>query len=239
MDTNNLGAIHEEAMALDFNKNASEYYSETGVQQKALWKKKFEEAAKTGSNNINISMGIVKKVTDETILMFPQQKKMFLVKDFKKDTYEIPEQLPDLKWKIQRDTKTIKGYKCQLATGYWRGRIYNAWFTTDLPYPFGPWKLNGLPGAILEAADETNTVRFECDSIKKNVEVAVNLPKNAILTSQKEFDRMEQSMKNVNRQLSSENSDVTVKVEQVSGPGKGDKNKKHPTFNNPIELKEQ
>lgn len=234
IDTNDLGFVHKELMAVSFDKNAAEYYSETGKMQDELWKKKIEEAERTGNNHIN--MGLLIKVTDEKLFLYPQQKKVFIVKKFQNNKYEIPDQLPDFKWQIKSKTKVIKGYNCQLATEYWRGRTYDAWFTSDLPYSFGPWKLNGLPGVILEAYDATNTVRFECDSIAKNVEVGINLPEDAIVTSQKEFDRMEQSMKKVNKQLS--NSDAVTEVQQISGPVKGDNSKKAPTFNNPIELKQ-
>lgn len=44
--------------------------------------------------------------------------------------------------------------------GKFRGRVHTVWFTNEIPVSFGPWKLNGFPGVILEAQDETKTFMF-------------------------------------------------------------------------------
>ncbi|MGB5980543.1 MAG: GLPGLI family protein [Nonlabens sp.] len=77
------------------------------------------------------------------------------------DAFRVEERWIEIDWNIHRDkTKQLEGLKCILATGTFRGRDYHAWFTPDIPYPFGPWKLHGLPGLIVEAYDDTNTFRF-------------------------------------------------------------------------------
>jgi len=47
-----------------------------------------------------------------------------------------------------------------------RGRSYNAWFTSEIPLPYGPWKFNGLPGLILELTDDTNSLMAIATNIK-------------------------------------------------------------------------
>jgi len=59
----------------------------------------------------------------------------------------------DIPWDITEETKMIGIYKVQKATAHFRGRDYTAWFTSQIPLPYGPWKLVGLPGLILEAYD--------------------------------------------------------------------------------------
>lgn len=56
-------------------------------------------------------------------------------------------------WKIKEDTLTIGKFKCKKAIGDFRGRTYIAWFTEEIPLPYGPFKLYGLPGLILQAED--------------------------------------------------------------------------------------
>jgi GLPGLI family protein len=68
---------------------------------------------------------------------------------------------PLIDWKISSDTATFGGLHCQKATGHFKGRDYTAWFCPDLPVHTGPWKLNGLPGVIVDAHDAKNEVVFQ------------------------------------------------------------------------------
>ena len=70
-------------------------------------------------------------------------------------------------WELVQETKDIGGYTCQKAITNFKGRTYEVWFTMELPFPFGPWKLHGLPGLILEAYDSKGEVRFVYSSFDK------------------------------------------------------------------------
>ncbi|MEX0595552.1 MAG: GLPGLI family protein, partial [Candidatus Paceibacterota bacterium] len=76
------------------------------------------------------------------------------------EAFIFKENWVDINWKIESDTKKIGNYTATLAKGSFRGRDYSAWFTYDIPIPFGPWKLHGLPGLILEAEDSEKMMRF-------------------------------------------------------------------------------
>jgi GLPGLI family protein len=60
------------------------------------------------------------------------------------------EKTPVINWKITNELRTIKGYACKKATTHFRGRDYEAWFTTDIPIVAAPWKFVGLPGLVLK-----------------------------------------------------------------------------------------
>jgi GLPGLI family protein len=78
------------------------------------------------------------------------------------DAFVVHEDWVTIDWKVFPDkTKLIEGFPCQKAVGNFRGRTYEAWFTHDIPHPYGPWKLHGLPGLILEAKDHTGKIRFQ------------------------------------------------------------------------------
>ena len=66
--------------------------------------------------------------------------------------YVVVEEVPTMNWEIEEDTvQTILGYTCHKATTKFRGREWEVWYTDDIPTSLGPWKLNGLPGLILQA----------------------------------------------------------------------------------------
>lgn len=67
-------------------------------------------------------------------------------------------------WELQENTKSILGFTCYSATTKFRGRTYIAWYTPEIPLSYGPWKLNGLPGLILEAYSDDDRYRFRAVS---------------------------------------------------------------------------
>ena len=72
----------------------------------------------------------------------------------------VEEQMPVVQWQMTGESRMIQGFSCDKATGSFAGRHYTVWFTDQLPVRFGPWKLHGLPGLILEAYDDDREV--EC-----------------------------------------------------------------------------
>lgn len=78
-----------------------------------------------------------------------------------------PNKKHKIDWTITTEKRDIGGYACYKATGQFGRRTYEAWFTEEIPFSVGPWKLNGLPGAILEANDSTNEVRFRYAGLDK------------------------------------------------------------------------
>ena len=71
-------------------------------------------------------------------------------------------------WNITSETKVILKQKCQKATTTFRGRNYTVWFSTEIKYPYGPWKINNLPGIVLELYDDQNFFTVKAIEIIKN-----------------------------------------------------------------------
>ncbi len=98
----------------------------------------------------------------------------FLPIDFtaiKFDTLFVKDKARIISWELLNETKKINSFNCQKARGNFRGRTYTVWFTNDIPVSLGPWKLNGLPGLILEATDTLNQFQFFAEKVELQMEV--------------------------------------------------------------------
>lgn len=82
------------------------------------------------------------------------------------EKYYYEEALTEWLWEISDSTKTVLGYECIGATTTFNGRKWTAWFAPEIPMNAGPWKLEGLPGLILEASCDGGQYRFEATGIQ-------------------------------------------------------------------------
>lgn len=78
----------------------------------------------------------------------------------------VKDDYPVLGWVITEETKQLGGYTCIKASASYRGTDWIVWFTPDIPLPYGPWKLHGLPGLIVEATETTDTYHMKLDKIE-------------------------------------------------------------------------
>ena len=164
-DTTKKDEFYNENMILFLGKNSSAYKSYDKKMADALMKKQVQEqmAANPGGP-IRITRGKGSGSTTE-YYQFPNEKKI-VRKEKLFNSYLIEEPFPVINWKISSDTARFAGLQCQKATAHFKGRDYTAWFCPDLPFHSGPWKLNGLPGVIVDAYDDKKEVVFKFDGIE-------------------------------------------------------------------------
>jgi GLPGLI family protein len=94
-----------------------------------------------------------------------------------KESKIVYEPTPTFDWVLQEETKKIGNFVCNKATTTFRGRNYTAWYSQDIKGSFGPWKLQGLPGMILEAYDEKREVVFSLKKIEIPKKEKINFDK--------------------------------------------------------------
>ena len=80
-------------------------------------------------------------------------------------------------WQLLKGDSIVCGYPCHKAIAAFRGRVWTVWYTLDLPYGDGPWKLCGLPGLVLEASEAEGKIAFRCKKVEKNTGYGIVLKK--------------------------------------------------------------
>jgi GLPGLI family protein len=265
-DSANKATAYTENMVLYVGQSAGAYRSYDGIVYKAQFKKAFAEAAAAspdGHPMIN-RRGVGANVE---YYQFPNAKKLFTKDQLLMNSYLIDGPMPAIDWKTSGDTATFGGLHCQKATCHFKDRDYTAWFCPDLPVQIGPWKLNGLPGVIVDAHDAKNEVVFKFDGVEKAIPTPpksqaavaekdqppilrdldddmnlIGSPPRTIKTTQKEFDKLQESM----RKDPNAFAQAIMAGNRASGDApmdhiliKAAPAPKGPVINNPIELPEK
>ncbi len=87
--------------------------------------------------------------------------------------YLVNGKVPTISWTLSDDTLVIGEYLCHKATGKYAGRTWTVWYTEEIPSSAGPWKLRGLPGMILKAADNKGIFSFTfCGLINRKANIS-------------------------------------------------------------------
>jgi GLPGLI family protein len=186
-DTNERDKHHENEMVLYLGQHSSFY----GTLSSELVSKQLKEQMNDPAFDGNLVLKKEGHTTPESYYTLPANRVLQLIYTLGGNRYLVEEEFPKLDWKIGSETREIGGYSCQKAEVRFKGRDYTAWFTPEIPFQAGPWKLSGLPGLILEAADSRNEVSFKYagfDKLNEN-EFLVEIPKNTIKTNKKTLER--------------------------------------------------
>lgn len=220
-DTTNPTHPYRENMVLFIGKNSSAYWTYDGIIGDQQFRKAWAEAAANSPDgNIRVNRG-PGAVHSTQYYQYPNEQKLFTKESLMINDYLVENPMPVIDWKISGDTASFGGLHCEKATGHFKGRDYIAWFCPDLPVRSGPWKLNGLPGVIVDAHDTKNEIVFKFDGVEKanasmsqaqagtataekdmppilrGLNYDPNLivpPADANKTSQKEFDKLKEAM---------------------------------------------
>ncbi|MDN3692201.1 GLPGLI family protein [Chryseobacterium tructae] len=99
-------------------------------------------------------------------------------------------------WKLMDESKVINTMNCKKATVTYKGRNWIAWYSTEIPLPYGPYKFSGLPGLIIKLSDEKDEYDFELVKSVPTSELVgkfINIKKSryteAIETTQPKFQQ--------------------------------------------------
>lgn len=185
----NKEKYRQDEMVLRISKTTSEYFS--------LWRRKRDELqdsilARGGSKEDVLAARekIIYPLSNQHQVIFknlPEKGMLTYTDKVFTNKYIYTEKLEKPQWNILNEKKIVADYSCQKAETFYLGRKWIVWFTTAIPIPEGPWKLWGLPGLILEAADSDNDYCFSCIEIKNiSSHAAICVPKSRYIKCTKQ-----------------------------------------------------
>ncbi|WP_352422619.1 GLPGLI family protein [Proteiniphilum sp.] len=131
----------------------------------------------------------------------------------KRSYLRLKEEIPPMDWQISEDTLSVMGYVCYKATTSFRGRDYSVWFSPEVPVNDGPWKLYGLPGAILSAKTEDGLFRFHAIGLEQLRDQPIGFPTDRIFEEAKNLKQLNEYRRSKLKDLSisyMEGSNMTV-----------------------------
>lgn len=153
--------IHEEIFLLQILKDKAFFFSENMAKNDSMRQsdvyRAFAATPKGQSINVTISDGLKSKY-NYSILQTSQDNQYFEGNWDKSYTYK-EDVIKD--WKLVNETQTINTFSCKKATLRYKGRDWIAWYTPEIPLPYGPYKFTGLPGLVIKMESEDGEFSFE------------------------------------------------------------------------------
>lgn len=159
IDSTKTDSLKKEFVNLDIFPEKSYFYGQAKFASDSIANNSIIKQRKINPNEISYSTNMEDwNVSYLVEKPYPVTKTTWFTKI--EETNLIIEENPILKWNILPETQKIENYNCQKATLSFGGRIWEAWFSKDLPFPDGPYKFHGLPGLIVKLQDKTKSHQF-------------------------------------------------------------------------------
>ncbi|MGX9987380.1 GLPGLI family protein [Soonwooa purpurea] len=151
--------IHEELFSLQVLKDQAFFISDKALKFDSIFQSEYQKATIGGSTN-----------TDFRGKTFPKTKFRYTIIQSNKDVQYFERvgmtllayKEPTIEnWKLINESKIIDSFNCKKAVLNYKGREWTAWYSTDIPLSYGPYKFTGLPGLIIKISDEKGDYSFE------------------------------------------------------------------------------
>ncbi|MDM1299674.1 GLPGLI family protein [Empedobacter falsenii] len=149
--TSNLNRASSKLYVLDVNDTSVKFYKNDFLISDSLYTI-HKDPGKVQNVMYRTDFAVIKNKSENAFI----ELKSFDLLDF----YLVKEEAIKQDWKIEKEKKNENGFSLQKATLNYKGRNWIAWFNSEIPLPYGPYKFQGLPGLIFELYDSENIYHF-------------------------------------------------------------------------------
>lgn len=196
------------------------FISEKLLKYDSIFFSKLSAAIKNDSRNINFSGKSFPKTNSQFLIIQESDKTHFYGTVGSSVLSYVNDKISN--WKLIDETKTINSLICQKAQLKFKGRDWIAWYSNEIPFPYGPYKFGGLPGLIVKITDKTGDYDFELVKSasssklkKKNIKIdKKHYEKAKLVTKSELIEAKENFRKNLFRSM--ENDGVILSQDQIN-----------------------
>ncbi|MCO4302983.1 GLPGLI family protein [Riemerella anatipestifer] len=151
--------IYQELFSLQVSDNRSFFISENLLKYDSIFTNEMNTAIRSGSKSVNFSGKSFPKTNSKFLIVQENDKTIFYgtvgtsVLSYHESKINS--------WKLVDETKLVNSFSCKKAELRFKGRDWIAWYSAEIPFPYGPYKFGGLPGLIIKMTDKKGEYDFE------------------------------------------------------------------------------
>jgi len=150
---------HEELFSLQVTKDQAFFISEKSLKFDSIFQSEFQKAIRGGTTGINFrGKSFPKSKFKYAIIQSNKNIQFFENVGMTLLSYTEP---MIYNWKLINESKIINSFNCKKAELSYKGRNWTAWYSTEIPLSYGPYKFSGLPGLIIKISDQSGDYDFE------------------------------------------------------------------------------
>ncbi len=232
---------HEELFSLQVGDNRAFFVSSQSIKRDSVIKNSAKITTEGNTKTISLQgVAVPKTKFSYTIIQSNENIQFFQLVAMSLLSYKEP---IISNWKLSDELQTINSFNCKKAEVTFKGRNWIAWYSTEIPFPYGPYKFTGLPGLIIKITDDRGDYDFELVKSVPNVKLKGRLINNIsdyrytnpIETTRPKFEQaLENARANPSGALANSGTTIIGGQEVIQQRRKQrEENKK---YENPIEL---
>lgn len=184
--------VHEEFFLLQISDERSFFLSEKLLKRDSVFDNEFQKAYNKDSNVIDFRGKYIPKTNSRFIIIQKNDNIQYFARVGMTVLSYTDQKISN--WKLVNETKIINSLACSRAEINFKGREWIAWYSIQIPFPYGPYKFGNLPGLIVKIYDKKGEYDFELvkstptHSMKgKIISINKNRYENSKLVSKKEL----------------------------------------------------